>query len=578
MATMPGLPMLGHGQVEGFGEKYGMEFRRATLDEHADPWLVERHEREIFPLLHRRAWFAEASDFLLYDLVTDGGRRRRAGLRLLERQRADAVAGRCSTTGSARRPGRSATPRPYARRSGERRASGSSDARSPTASGCRTTPAISWPSATRAPGSSTSARAGRSASAACGSRSNAYEGHVFWEFREVHDGCRGPVARLAAPLGGRGVPVARRRDARAPARTGPRAAAGDLRRRPRARRCSPRGPRPTRTSTRSRRGSRRSSPAIADGDRRARRRGDRGGRSVRERTDRGLQRRRGRRLSRRDRAALLGWLALSRTGELAPGADVAATSAAWFDELRLAPRRSPAGFRTAGLDEGEAWAAADRVRVLLRLPRPSSIRRAGGRADAAPARGLAGARRRPRRDRRQHLGGRRVARPRPLRGHARLGRRVWTRSRAGTPADPGLVRASARRPPRQPVIGSMRCRAGARRTRARGRPSNVRRAPKPTAGSSRSRQKPVEGPTPGRLDGLPEQDPPEQRRRRRPVGDHRFRGGRDRRSPASRRDRPAAPPGTVPDRRGRPPARRRTSSSIAHISIEPAEVGRQLRR
>ena len=73
MATLPGLPMLGHGQVEGFGEKYGMEFRRATLDEQPDPWLVERHEREIFPLLHRRAWFAEAHDFLLYDFVTDGG-------------------------------------------------------------------------------------------------------------------------------------------------------------------------------------------------------------------------------------------------------------------------------------------------------------------------------------------------------------------------------------------------------------------------------------------------------------------------------------------------------------------------
>src|SRR4029077_9051307 len=31
LATLPGLPMLGHGQVQGFGEKYGMEFRRPTL-------------------------------------------------------------------------------------------------------------------------------------------------------------------------------------------------------------------------------------------------------------------------------------------------------------------------------------------------------------------------------------------------------------------------------------------------------------------------------------------------------------------------------------------------------------------
>ena len=73
MATLPGLPMVGHGQVQGFGEKYGMEYRRATLDERPDPWLLERHEREIFPLLHRRAWFAEADQFLLYDLVTDAG-------------------------------------------------------------------------------------------------------------------------------------------------------------------------------------------------------------------------------------------------------------------------------------------------------------------------------------------------------------------------------------------------------------------------------------------------------------------------------------------------------------------------
>ncbi|HEY4634112.1 MAG TPA: alpha-amylase family glycosyl hydrolase, partial [Candidatus Limnocylindrales bacterium] len=72
LATLPGLPMLAHGQVEGFAEKYGMEFRRAVRDERPDTWLVERHEREIFPLLHRRSWFAEAHDFLLYDLVTDG--------------------------------------------------------------------------------------------------------------------------------------------------------------------------------------------------------------------------------------------------------------------------------------------------------------------------------------------------------------------------------------------------------------------------------------------------------------------------------------------------------------------------
>ncbi|MEJ2597209.1 MAG: alpha-amylase family glycosyl hydrolase, partial [Anaerolineales bacterium] len=73
MATMPGLPMFGHGQIEGFAEKYGMEFRRAYWDERPDGYLVERHEREIFPLLQRRYLFAEVQNFLLYDFFTTEG-------------------------------------------------------------------------------------------------------------------------------------------------------------------------------------------------------------------------------------------------------------------------------------------------------------------------------------------------------------------------------------------------------------------------------------------------------------------------------------------------------------------------
>jgi glycosidase len=73
MVTLPGLPMFGHGQIEGFAEKYGMEFRRARWHEEPKAWLIERHEREIFPLLHRRRLFAEARDFRLYDLETADG-------------------------------------------------------------------------------------------------------------------------------------------------------------------------------------------------------------------------------------------------------------------------------------------------------------------------------------------------------------------------------------------------------------------------------------------------------------------------------------------------------------------------
>ena len=73
MATMPGLPMFGHGQIEGFTEKYGMEYRRAYWDETPDSGLVDRHIRETFPLLRKRYLFAEVDDFLLYDFYTPEG-------------------------------------------------------------------------------------------------------------------------------------------------------------------------------------------------------------------------------------------------------------------------------------------------------------------------------------------------------------------------------------------------------------------------------------------------------------------------------------------------------------------------
>jgi glycosidase len=73
MATLPGLPMFGHGQIEGYTERYGMEYRRAYYDEQPDNWLVARHERQISPLLHRRHIFAEVRDFVLYDFYTDHG-------------------------------------------------------------------------------------------------------------------------------------------------------------------------------------------------------------------------------------------------------------------------------------------------------------------------------------------------------------------------------------------------------------------------------------------------------------------------------------------------------------------------
>ena len=73
MSTLPGLPMFGHGQVEGFTEKYGMEYYRPRYDETANQGLIDRHNREIAPLLKRRWLFAESTNFLLYDFFHDSG-------------------------------------------------------------------------------------------------------------------------------------------------------------------------------------------------------------------------------------------------------------------------------------------------------------------------------------------------------------------------------------------------------------------------------------------------------------------------------------------------------------------------
>jgi len=72
LATMPGLPMFGHGQIEGFREKYGMEYKRAYWDEEVDEGMVRGHEMWIFPLLRRRSLFSGAENFVLYDFHAGG--------------------------------------------------------------------------------------------------------------------------------------------------------------------------------------------------------------------------------------------------------------------------------------------------------------------------------------------------------------------------------------------------------------------------------------------------------------------------------------------------------------------------
>jgi hypothetical protein len=374
MATMPGLPMLGHGQVEGFGEKYGMEFRRATLDEQPDPWLVERHQREIFPLLHRRAWFAEVHDFLLYDFHTDGG----------------AVDEHVLAYSNGHGPTRSLVVfhDRFASTAGTIRESVAYARRS--ASGAKRLVRRSLAEGLGLPddpGIFVTFRDARTGLSYLRSTRDirerglwlsldAYQGHVFWEFREVRDGLSGQWRRLAERLGGRGVPSLdeamvelQLEPVHAPLRSlfddGHVAAvldgsaadadldvledrlAGLLRAVATATGVT--GD-PITTAARIRD---EASAAYADAA-----------------AD----------LARDERAALLGWLVLSRLGELAPGADVTATSLAWYDELRMAPLIA-AGFRSAGVDEAASWAVADLVRVLLALPRPATIRGRGRNAD-----------------------------------------------------------------------------------------------------------------------------------------------------------------------------------------------------
>jgi len=73
LATLPGLPMFGHGQIEGYTERYGMDFKQARLDEKANEGMIARHQQLIAPLLKNRRLFAESADFVMYDFWTDYG-------------------------------------------------------------------------------------------------------------------------------------------------------------------------------------------------------------------------------------------------------------------------------------------------------------------------------------------------------------------------------------------------------------------------------------------------------------------------------------------------------------------------
>ena len=202
MATLPGLPMLGHGQVEGFGEKYGMEFRRAPARRAARS-LAGRapRARDLPAASTAAAWFAEADDFLLYDLVTDGGGVDEHVLAYsngsgptrslvvyhdaVRVDRAARSANRCRTRAS-----RPSGPKRLVRRS--------------LAEG------LGLPDDPATFVTFRDARTGLAYLRSCHEiwergwwlALDAYQGHAFWEFRELHDGSAGQWRRLAERLGG----------------------------------------------------------------------------------------------------------------------------------------------------------------------------------------------------------------------------------------------------------------------------------------------------------------------------------------------------------------------------------------
>jgi hypothetical protein len=354
LATLPGLPMFGHGQFEGFAEKYGMEFRRATLDEHVDEWLIARHEREIVPLLHRRGDFAEAHDFTLYDVEHDAG-----GVD-------EAVFAYTNGSGGAR--SLVVYHNRYGETSGWIRGSaafavkdedGGKHLETRTLAeglGLADGPADDRWIAFR------EQRAGLEYLRSVAEvrerglhvRLHAYETRVFWELRELHDGA-GIWRRLAERIGDRGVPSLE--DELRFQQLGPvHAAVRDA------------------ITAWSRDGEPRMDAATRIVDAVAEATGTEGDRSavVSRILDRyaAALRLDGEIADPSQTAALLVWSLLSPLGTLPEGAMVGPTARAWYEELRLAPVVADA-LRTRGLDEQAAWWAAERVRTLLDLPIPS---------------------------------------------------------------------------------------------------------------------------------------------------------------------------------------------------------------
>jgi hypothetical protein len=73
LACLPGLPMFGHGQWEGIGERYGMDISHPMLSEDAHPEVMRLHEEFITPLLQKRSFFTGVDHFRLFNFSKADG-------------------------------------------------------------------------------------------------------------------------------------------------------------------------------------------------------------------------------------------------------------------------------------------------------------------------------------------------------------------------------------------------------------------------------------------------------------------------------------------------------------------------
>ena len=70
MSTFPGTPMFGHGQIEGYKERYGMDFLFPRSQEKPNEASIFLQQSKIKPLLENRHKFSGSENFKLYDYLS----------------------------------------------------------------------------------------------------------------------------------------------------------------------------------------------------------------------------------------------------------------------------------------------------------------------------------------------------------------------------------------------------------------------------------------------------------------------------------------------------------------------------